>query len=109
MRVFTASLALTFVLSMLTANGAASQRVLTGTVTQFRPGHTISVMNASTDPCGVQIALRNTAFYDDRGNDARLSLATIDTGARVTVWYRSVGERRPIADKVRVLADDATR
>jgi hypothetical protein len=30
--------------------------------------------------------------------------ALIKRGVRVTVWYRSVAERRPVADKVRVLA-----
>ena len=36
------------------------------------------------------------------------SPAAIQTGARVTVWYRSVGERRFVADKVRVLTDAPT-
>ena len=109
MRVFTASFALALALSMLIDNGAASQRVLTGTVTQFRQGHTISVMNDSTDPGGVQIGLRNTTFSDDRAGNAADTGVTIKTGVRVTVWYRSVGEHRPVADKVRVLADDGTR
>lgn len=102
MRVFTASLALTFVLSMLIDNGAARHVALTGTVTQFRRGHSISVMNPATDRGGVQIVLRNTTVYEDRDHDPALDFETLKPGIRVTVWYRMVGERHPVADKLRV-------
>jgi hypothetical protein len=48
-------------------------------------------------PRGVEIALRETVYDGDP--------ADIKGGVRVTVWYRSVGERRPVADIVRVLGD----
>jgi hypothetical protein len=37
---------------------------------------------------------KTTAFEGD---------PAIEPGIRVTVWYRSAAERRPIADRVRVL------
>jgi hypothetical protein len=50
---------------------------------------------------GFEIALRETTAYEG-------SPSAITRGARVTVWYRSIGERRFVADKVRVLANAAT-
>jgi hypothetical protein len=42
------------------------------------------------------VALRETTAYEG-------DPAAIKPGIRVTVWYRSVGERRLLADKVRML------
>ena len=44
---------------------------------------------------GVQIAVRETTAFDD-------DPALVKPGIRVTVWYRTVAERRPLADRVRV-------
>jgi len=77
--------------------GAAGQRVITGTVIEWQVAELISVANQQTDPGGVRIALRKTVYECDP--------RAIKPGIRVTVWYRSVGERRPVADKVRVLND----
>lgn len=105
MRALMSSLVVAFaVLSMLLDNGAASQRVVTGTVAKFQAREWMSVVNETTDPTGLQIALRNTTVYEDREHDDTPNLETIEPGVRVTVWYRSVGERRPVADKVRVLS-----
>jgi hypothetical protein len=49
------------------------------------------IREASESPCGETLYER-----DPRG---------IKPGIRVTVWYRSVGERRPVADKVSVIPD----
>jgi hypothetical protein len=56
-----------------------------------------------TDPGGIQIALRATTEYEGREHDAVLDPVAIKPGVRVTIWYRSLWERRPVADKVRVL------
>ena len=103
MRAFVASLVVALVvLSILGDEGAAPQSVLTGTVARFDRGEWIWVTHASTDPGGVRLALRETTVYEHE-EQAILNPETIKKGMRVTVWYRSVGERRPVADKVRVL------
>ncbi len=53
-----------------------------------------------TDPKGFSVALRETTAYEG-------SPAAIKPGARVTVWYRSIGAHRFVADKVRVFTDAA--
>jgi len=83
------------VASILVGDGAASLRVVTGTVAHLQSGESISVVNEQTDPAGVPIALRRGTIYENR--------EALRVGARVTVEFRSVGERRPVADRVRVL------
>ena len=85
------------VLSALADRGV-THRVVTGTVIEFRAGESIAVINDGMEPH--PIALRETTAYEG-------DPAAINPGARVTVWYRYVGESRPVADKVRVL-DPAT-
>ena len=101
-RAFLATLFVAFVvLSLLADRGAAGQRVMmTGTVLEWQADESIAVANEQTDPGGVRIVLRETVYEHDP--------RAIKPGTRVTVWYRSVGERRPVADKLSVLPD-ATR
>ena len=98
-RAFLATLFVAFVvLSLLADRGAAGQRgVITGTVIEWHVAELIAVANEGTNPGGVRIALRDTVYERDPH--------AIKPGIRVTVWYRSVGERRPVADKVSVLPD----
>jgi hypothetical protein len=99
-RAFAAALILAVIaLSALAGNGATSSAVC-GTVIEFESREWITVVNETTDPTGVRFTLRSTTTYD--GNPA-----TIVPGARVTVRYRSVGERHHVADKVRVLSERA--
>jgi hypothetical protein len=71
--------------------------VVTGVVTTFRPGELIAVANETTAPQGIQILLRNhTHFVGDDGQ--------ITAGTSVTVEYRYIGERLPVADEVRILS-----
>jgi hypothetical protein len=94
-RAFIAPLVLGLVALSVWMSTGTTKRVATGTVVAYRAGESISVVADGIDPH--PIALRDTTAYEgDR--------ATIKTGARVTIWCRYVGERRPIADKVRVLA-----
>ena len=65
-------------------------RAITGTVRDWQPGHSISVARPN-DAVGITFSLRN-AVYDDPG--------TIPLGSRVTVWYKMVGESRPLASTV---------
>lgn len=98
---FLASLAVAFVVASALADRGRDQRVVTGTVGEYAAGEWISVVNETTDPMGFQIALREaTAFEGDP--------ALIEPGARVTVWYSSAAERRPLADRVRVVTGGAT-
>jgi hypothetical protein len=90
-------------LLIMAENGRSSQRVVTGTVIGSRADEWISVVNDTTDPTGLRIVIRDTTAYE-RVEHEFADPAVIGPGARVTVWYRSVGERHPVADKVRVLA-----
>ena len=94
---FIGLLVVTFVVFSVLSEKRATQHTVTGTVTEFRTSEWISVAHGTTDPMGFPIAVRETTAYE--GNRA-----AIKAGIRVTVWYRSVGERRFVADKVRVLA-----
>src|SRR5687768_10881464 len=95
-RTFLAMLFVAFVvLSLLADRGAAGQRVITGTVVEWQVAELIVVVNERTNPRGVPITLRDTVYEREP--------PAIKPGIRVTVWYRSVGERRPVADKVSVL------
>ena len=89
------------VLSALADGGASNQGMVTGTIGEFQRGESLSIVNETMDPGGRRITLRETTSYESRG--ARFDPATITAGARVTIWYRSVGERRPVAYKVPVL------
>ena len=92
---FVASLVVAFVIASALANRGSVQSVLTGTVGEYVPGKWISVANDTTDPMGVQIALRETTALET-------DPALITPGVHVTVWYRIVAERRPVAEKIRV-------
>lgn len=95
-RAFTACLIVVgFVVLSVLANSGVTKVVATGTVAEFKAGESITITNDGMDPH--PIALRDTTAYE--GNPAALK-----SGARVTVWYRYVSERRPVADKIRVLA-----
>jgi hypothetical protein len=102
MRAVLPSLVVAFVaLSELVDSARAARHVITGTVTEWHGDKLIRVANEQTVPRGIEITLRDTVCDGDP--------AEITPGVRVTVWYRSVGERRPIADKVRVLHDATTQ
>lgn len=97
---FLTTLVVTFVVLSALADRRAPQRIVTGTIREFEAGEWLSVAAQNTDPRGFPIALRATTSYQGRP-------AAIKPGARVAVWYRSIGERRFVADKVRVLPDAA--
>ena len=92
--VFLVTLVVTFVLlSALVDRGAGTQRVASGTIAELHAGDWMLVTNGGMR---LPVALRSTTRYE--GNpDA------IKPGVRVTVWYRSVGEQRLLAEKVRIL------
>ena len=79
-------------LSLVADRGAARQ--ITGTVVGWEPGESITIASEQTDPQGVEIRLRSNTVYDGVG---------VTPGAFVRIWYRSVGERRGVADKVLVI------
>jgi hypothetical protein len=88
------------VLSVVADRSAGEQRIISGIVTEWRADEFIAVTNESMDPGCCRISLRNTVYEGDT--------STIKPGVRVTVWYRSVRERRPVADKLRVLQQAVT-
>ena len=63
-----------------------------------RADSAITPLTATPHP----IALRGTTI------DGTSRAGAIGVGTRVTVWYRYVGESRPVAHKIRVLPDSAT-
>ena len=96
---FIASVLVAFiVLSVFADSGRSTQSVATGTVAEVHAGEWMLVADQGMR---VHVALRETTVYE--GNPA-----AIKPGIRVTVWYRGVAERRPVADKVRMLADART-
>ena len=99
-RALMASLFAAFMALSVLADRGAPQQVLTGTVSEIEAGEWLSVANETSDPMGTRIALRETVYERER--------AAIKPGVRVTVWFRTIGERRPVADKVRILADAAS-
>ena len=93
---FLTTLVVTFVLlSALVDKGAGIQRVATGSVTEVHAGDWMLVAN---EGMRLPVAVGSTTRYE--GNPA-----AIKPGVRVTVWYRGVGERRLVADRVRVLPE----
>ena len=57
---------------------------------------------------GVEIALRSSTVYQDGEFGRTLDPSAITPGVRVSVSWRSVGERRPVADKVRLTGGDSS-
>jgi len=98
---FMASLVVAFVLLSALVYHRAPQHSATGTVVEFEADQWIAVATEPTRPKGFQIALRKTTIYERNRSELK-------PGIRVTVWYRGVGERRFVAEKVRVLADART-
>ena len=72
------------------------QQVIEGTVLAFDSNVSLIVANEQTDPDGLVVMLRDTRFE---------RLEVLESGARVKVWFRGIGERRPLASRVRVLAE----
>ena len=72
------------------------QHVFTGTVREWNAGESITVASEQTGPAGFTARLRNTRYEGPADQ--------IGTGSSVTIWYRIVGESRPVVDKVRVNA-----
>lgn len=70
-------------------------RSVTGTVTEWRAGESIAV-GSNQNPKGFAMALRPKTVYEG-------DISTLKSGVLVTVWYRNVGERRLVAEKVRLL------
>ena len=104
-RVFAATVAVGILVLSVWAGGRATKRVITGTITEFARQVSPSrlPLNRPTLVVSSAIALRATTTYN--GNPATISRLR----SRVTVSYRYVGRRKPIADSVRVPTTSATR
>ena len=72
------------------------QRTVTGTVTEFHADEWLSLAPVGTKTRGFRMNLRETTTYEGEP-------AAITPGARVTIWYRNIGERHPVSDKIRCL------
>ena len=75
---------------------------MTGVVTHVEHNTTISSANEQTETAGLAISLCDATTFD-------VERTTITTGMRVTVTYRMVGERRPVAEAVRTVGVGALR
>ena len=97
MRTFVAALIVAVVLlSALVDRGVSPRREISGWVSEFHAGEWMVVRNVGAR---VPVSLGASTRYE--GNPS-----AITPGLRVTVWYRMVGERRPVADKVRMIGDE---
>jgi hypothetical protein len=114
MRTLRLSLALlvAFAVLFLAENRSTSGvLVITGDVVEWDPDRSITVANEQTDPRGIRIDVRGVArglkpaLYDGRDavTDHDGDRDAIRSGARVSVWYQSIGEHFPVAVKVLVL------
>lgn len=81
-------------LSLVMDRSAGGQSIVTGTV-QWRSDELIHIARQPPDP-GFEISLRPNTVYDG-------DIHSLKSGARVTVWYRNVAERRLVAKRVRML------
>jgi hypothetical protein len=88
-----------FLVLSLLSDGASRPRAITGNVIEWKAGQLISVVNEQTDPDGVSMALRDTAYESDPG--------AIKPGVQVTIEYKLLGERRPVATRLTVLNRDS--
>jgi hypothetical protein len=94
--VFVLALVVAFVgLSRIADRSAGKQYIHTGTVTEWQAGDFITVRRDQTDPQGSRISVRG-AEYEGKTD-------TLKPGAFVVVWYRNIGEGRPVADRVRII------
>jgi hypothetical protein len=82
--------------------GSSTGQELTGVVVDYRPGESITVANEQTGARGISMVLRDTVFDG-------LTPAAVKPGLGVAARYRMVGERRPVADRVRVRGRSAMR
>jgi hypothetical protein len=96
---FVATLLVLWVVLSRLANPGAPEQILAGKAIEYEHGQWIGIANERTDPGGVRIRLREATIFDGQKQ--------IERGAPVIVWYRSLADRHPIADRVRVLLADA--
>ena len=94
MRLLAISFGLATAAWLFSARDATKPHAITGTVRDWQPGEFISVTRWPDDLVGITFSLRN-AVYDDESRSIR-------SGSRVTVWYKMVGERRPLASRVKL-------
>jgi hypothetical protein len=82
-------------LVILASRREAPQQTIEGTVLALDGRASLTVVNEQTDPSGLVLTLRGTRYERE----------ALQPGVRVKVWYRGIGERRPVASRVRVLAE----
>ena len=95
--VYGVSLVVAFLVLSGLADRGAAQRIATGSIREIEPGRSIVLSRFDSDVAGLSITFRSTTVFE--GSPDRLK-----PGVRVSVWYRLVSGRRPVADKVRVPA-----
>lgn len=80
-------------------------RTLSGTLIEYLPNEAIGLGGDALDPNGVRMSLRERTRFE--GFPTSEAGPVLTPGARVEVSYRTVGERRPVAVRVRRLDDVA--
>lgn len=88
-------------LALWGGRAADQPSVVTGTIVDFRAGGVISIASDQVEP--VPLELREATKYEDQQLRTLTELSSIRPGTRAMVWYRNVGERRLVVDRVRVL------
>ncbi len=87
---------LTAALVLLASSREAPQQTIEGTVLALDGRASLTVVNEQTDPTGMVFILRDTRYE---------RLEALRDAVRVKVWCRAIGERRPVASRVHVLAE----
>ena len=87
---------------ILVDRDTTNRRVVTAWVSDVQAGEWIEITN---EQIGTQmrITTNRSTVFERPASGVPVIPADIAPGAHLTVWYRSVGERRPVADKVRLL------
>jgi hypothetical protein len=96
---FVGALIVTFVALSAFTDRVYRDRMATGTVAELHPGEWMLVTNSGMR---LPVSLRQTTILE--GDGRRLT-----AGARVTVWYRNIAERRLVASKIRIVAGAPSR
>jgi hypothetical protein len=101
-----AALVVGVILSVVVDSAVEKPHPVTGTLVEFHAGEFLAIVNDQFEPHPMTLSERTT--YESERSHV-VDPMTIEPGMHATVWYRNVGERRLVVDKVRVLDDSKSQ
>ena len=102
-----AALVVAIVLSVVVDHAVEMPHSVTGTLVEFHAGEFLAIVNDQFEPHAM--ALRERTTYESERSHGVVDPTIIEPGMQATVWYRNVGERRMVVDRVRVLEDSKSQ